>query len=484
MSRDASSSSSNRRYWTRQVLPPVAIGLGIALMPVPDGLTTNAWLYFALFAAVIAGIITEPAPPALLGLGGVSIAAVFELVRPSESASAAWALSGFANTTVWLIFAAYVFALGYSETGLGRRIALHLIRLLGHKTLGLGYAVALADLLLGPFTASATARSAGTIYPVIRNIPELYGSQPDDPSARKIGAYLLYTAVASASITSSLFITALAPNAMAISLIAKIANVTISWMEWFVGFAPAGLLLFALLPLLVYKIYPPGIKEAPEAPRWAGEQLELMGPISSKEVRLLILVSIALSLWIFATEHVEPAMAAVLVLVAMVLLNVVSWSQVIGHHQGWNVLIWFATLVTLAAGLAEVKFVAWLANVIAPIVSQLGSTASIVSLVGVFYFLHYFFASITAHTASLLPVFLTVALQIPTESPKAWALFLAYTLGIMGTMTPYGGGHVAVYYGSGFIESRWFWLLGLIFSVIFFVVYITITIPWLRYLGY
>lgn len=466
------------------MLPPVLVGVLLALMPVPAGLTTNAWLYFALFAAVITGIITEPVAPALLGLAGVMLAAAFELVRPSETASAAWALSGFANTTVWLIFAAFVFALGYSETGLGRRIALHLIRILGHRTLGLGYAVALADLLLAPFTASATARSAGTVYPVIRNIPELYGSRPDDPSARRIGAYILYVAVASASITSSLFITALAPNAMAISLIAKTANITISWMEWFWGFAPAGIVLFALLPVLIYKIYPPEIKEAPEAPRWAHDQLTLMGPISGKEIKLVVLVSLALSLWIFAADFIEPAMAAGLVLVAMVLLDVVTWHQVIGHHQGWNVFIWFATLVTLAAGLAEVKFVEWLANSIAPVVSQLGPTASIVSLVGVFYFLHYFFASITAHTASLFPVFLTVALQIPTESPKAWALFLAYTLGMMGTMTPYGGGHVAVYYGSGFIESGWFWRLGLIVSVLFFVVYITITIPWLRFLGY
>ncbi|MGE3840735.1 MAG: anion permease, partial [Vicinamibacterales bacterium] len=119
MSHPSTASGSNRRYWTHQVLPPVLVGLVLALMPVPAGLTSNAWLYFALFAAVITGIITEPVAPALLGLAGVILAAVFELVRPSETASAAWALSGFANTTVWLIFAAFVFAMGYSETGLG-----------------------------------------------------------------------------------------------------------------------------------------------------------------------------------------------------------------------------------------------------------------------------------------------------------------------------------------------------------------------------
>jgi di/tricarboxylate transporter len=81
------------------------------------------------------------------------------LVRPAPAQATAWALSGFSNATVWLVFAAYMFACGYSKTGLGRRVALHLIRLMGNHTLGLGYAVTFADLALAPVTPSATARS-------------------------------------------------------------------------------------------------------------------------------------------------------------------------------------------------------------------------------------------------------------------------------------------------------------------------------------
>ena len=120
-------------------------------------------------------------------MGGVIAAAMLGLVRDTPAQSAQWALSGFGNATVWLIFAGYMFTLGYTQTGLGKRIALHLVRLLGHRTLGLGYAVALADLALAPFTASATARSAGTVFPVVRQIPELYNSRPEDGTARRLG---------------------------------------------------------------------------------------------------------------------------------------------------------------------------------------------------------------------------------------------------------------------------------------------------------
>jgi L-tartrate/succinate antiporter len=103
---------------------------------------------------------------------------------------------------IWLIFAAYMFAEGNSKTGLGRRIALLLIRWLGARTLGLGYAAALADLALAPFTPSNTARSGGTVYPIIKNVPPLYGSLPGE-TARKMGSYLLYTALASTCVTAA-----------------------------------------------------------------------------------------------------------------------------------------------------------------------------------------------------------------------------------------------------------------------------------------
>lgn len=461
---------------------PLALGTAIALFPVPPGLTPNAWRYFALFVAVIAGIVTEPIPAAAVGLTGVVLAAVLGLVRTSPAEATAWALSGFANSTIWLIFGAYMFALGYQETGLGRRIALQLIRLMGARTLGLAYGITVADLLLAPLTPSTTARSGGTIYPAIRSIPELYGSQPNDPSARRIGAYLLYTAASTTLVTSSMFVTALAPNALAISIIAKTANVQISWIDWFKGFAPVGFVLLLLVPFLLYKLYPPDIKESPEAPRWATDELQKMGPISGREFKLLVLVLGALTLWIGGGDYVDPAMVAVSAVALMVILRIVVWNDVIGYAAAWNVLVWFATLLTLAGGLGETKFVDWVAQSIAPHLSGLGVYASITGVVGTFFLLHYFFASITAHTATLLPVFLGVAIAIPVLSPTKWALLLAYSLGLMGIVSPYGGAHMAIYYGSGYIKGRDFWVLGLIQGIVYFVVYIAIIVPWLGWL--
>lgn len=466
-----------------RVLVPALIGLALALIPAPEGMPPNAWRYFALFVTVMAAIVTEPIPAAALGLLGVTVAAVLGLVRDTPAAAAQWALSGFGNTIVWLIFAAFMFTVGYAQTGLGRRVALHLVRALGHRTLGLGYAVAIAELVFAPFTPSATARSAGTIYPVISHIPQLYGSHPGDRTSRLLGAYLLYTALAVSFVTSSMFITALAPNALAISIIQQTIDVRISWVDWFTGFAPVGFVLLALTPLVLYRLYPPGIRTAADVPRWAADQLRLMGPMSRHELTLFALIAGALALWIGATSYIEPALTAIITVLLMVVCGVVSWDDVIGQKQAWNVLIWFGTLVTLAGGLAETGFVGWVAEAVAPLLTGLSLYAAIASIVIVFYFLHYFFASITAHTATLLPVFLGVAVTITDISPTRWALLLGYSLGLMGVLTFYASGQSVIYYASGYITRRAFWVLGLLVGAMYIGVYLALVIPWLSFLG-
>ena len=73
---------------------------------------------------------------------------------------------------IWRIY----FALGYEVSGLGRRIALFLVKFMGKRTLTLGYAIVIIDILLAPFTPSNTARTGGTVFPVIKNLPPLFKS--------------------------------------------------------------------------------------------------------------------------------------------------------------------------------------------------------------------------------------------------------------------------------------------------------------------
>jgi L-tartrate/succinate antiporter len=134
------STPASTRNLVLKWLVPVGIGIVLYLMPSPAGLPASAWHFFALFAATVAALMTEPVPSPAVGFIGVSAGASFILVGKTPAEAMRWALAGFSNDTVWLIMAAAMFALGYEKTGLGRRIALMLVRTLGKRTLGLGYA--------------------------------------------------------------------------------------------------------------------------------------------------------------------------------------------------------------------------------------------------------------------------------------------------------------------------------------------------------
>lgn len=474
---------------------PIVVAIVIALIPAPAGLPQHAWYYFAIFAGVIVGLMLEPLPGGAIGLIGVTLVArlsdyVFyspeQLAKPGfnpDAASLSWALSGFSNATVWLIFGAFMFALGYEKTGLGRRIALMLVKAMGRKTLTLGYAVAIADTILAPFTPSNTARSGGTIYPVIRNLPPLYDSKPNDPSRRRVGSYIMWVAISATCVTSTLFLTALAPNLLAVELVKKTAKIDLAWVEWFIAAAPMGILLLIFVPLLAYWIYPPEVKEGAEVSDWAAKELVKMGGLTAKEITLAVLVVIALAMWIFRAEEVNATTAALIVICLMLVTNVVTWDDITKNFPAWNTLAWFATLVALAGGLSQVGFVKWFAEVVANHMAGFTPVKAILLLLVINFFTHYMFASVTAHVTALIPVLLAVGSTIPDMNMQHLALLLCLQLGIMGIITPYGAGPSPVYYGSGYLPAADYWRLGAIFGVIFFVVFMVLTVPWVLLRG-
>jgi len=458
-------------------LVPIGLGVIILLIPRPEGLTPAAWHYFALFVAVISGLITEPIPGPALGFMGISVGAALTMVGKTPAESMRWALSGFSNDTVWLIFAATMFAAGYEATGLGRRIALLLVKALGRKTLGLGYAIAISDLVLAPFMPSNTARSGGTIYPVVKNIPGLYGSSPTD-HPRKIGAYLCWTAFMTTCVTSAMFLTAMAPNLLACELARKIAHVDVTWTGWMMGFLPAGLLMFVATPLVVYLVYPPEIKEGDAVAKWAGTELTAMGPISRREKTMAALAVLALLAWIFGARWIAAVTVALAVISLMILTKVVSWNDIMQNKQGWNILVWFATLVTMAGGLSQSGFLVWFAKRSAAAMAGIPLLPMMIALIALFFFVHYLFASTSAHTAAVLPVFLAAIVAVSGLPVKPVTLVLIYSIALQGVLTPYATGPAPIWYSTGYISTKDFWRLGFIFGVLYLAILLSVGLPY------
>jgi len=469
---------------------PVAIAVVLALLPVPSGLAPHAWYFFSIFVGVIVGLVLEPLPGAGIAIIGITLIAVldrFALFSPQQlskpgfrpaSAALNWALSGYSNPTVWLIFGAFLLALGYERTGLGQRIALVIVKHMGKNTLLLGYGVTLADTLLAPFIPSPTARSGGIIYPIANDLALDYGSKPNDVSSRRVGSYVMWVAIATTCVTSSLFLTGASFNLLAVGFVERLSHIDVHWTDWFMTAAPAVIPLLLLIPLLTYWLYPPEVKKCREVSEWAGAQLEKAGPPTRGEIILAVIVVLSLVLWVLGGAYVSAATVALIAVTLMLLTGVVTWSEIAEHKRAWTTFAWLGALITLSDGLNRVGFIKWFADGIAAHMLGLSPRLAMIILLVVFFLAHYLFASVDAYATALLPVILFTGAAIPGIPLKPFALLLCMELGIMGIITPFADAASPIYANSGYLPAKDYWRLGTIFGAIYLIVFLSISVPW------
>src|SRR5208283_791132 len=129
--------------------------------------------------------------------------------------------------------------------------------------------------------------------------------------------------------------------------------------------------------------------------------------------------------------------------------------------------------------LAQVGFLTWFAKTSASALSGVSVLAMMIAVIAIFFLIHYFFASLSAHTTALMPVFLAAMMTLPGLPIRPVVMVLGYTLGLMGVISPYATGPAPMYYGSGYIEKGDFWKFGLIFGLIYFTGLLVIVLPWL-----
>jgi DASS family divalent anion:Na+ symporter len=454
----------------------IVIGLIIWYSPVPAGVKQEAWHLLAIFVATIFGLILSPLPMGAMVIIGVMMTTLTGVLKIGP------ALSGFANNTVWLIVCAFLVARGFITTGLGRRISFIFIRAFGRKTLGLAYAISASDLVLSPATPSNTARAGGIIYPIVRAISNTLGSEPGETS-RKIGAYLMKVEFQTTVITSCMFMTAMAPNPLMAELAQKTANVTLTWGKWALAASVPGLLSLVIVPYLLYKIFPPQIKETPQAAQMAHEELEKMGPMKRTEKIMLLVFLLILGLWATAEwNKIDATVVALLGVSVMLLTGVIRWDDVLAEKGAWDALIWFGGLVMMAGQLNSLGLIKWFATSVGGVVTGWAWLPALIVLLLVYLYAHYGFASVAAHVTAMFPPFLAVAVAAQAP-PYLAALSLAFFSSLMSGTTHYGTGPAPIFFNAGYIDQKTWWKLGLLISFVNIAIWLGVGFTWWKVLG-
>jgi DASS family divalent anion:Na+ symporter len=469
-----SRSDGGSRGWWRWVVVLIP-GCALYFFPLP-GLSHAQAHLLGVFAATIIALVAQPVPMGVSTLLAVTVLALTGTLSPAK------ALSGFSNVTVWMIFAAFLFSRAVISTGFGARIAYQFIRRFAHSPLRLGYALASADLVLAPFIPSDTSRGGAIVFPIARSVSLAFDSEPG-PTAGRIGSFLMLVCFHTTYTASAMFLTAMASNPVIADFARKVGGVELTWMRWFEGSVVPGLLTLAIVPWLLRRLVKPEIRDTAPARRLAGEELARMGPLNAKEKRLVVILAATMAGWVTSPWHGVPnTVVAMAGLSAILVTGVLKWDDILGERRAWDALIWFAPLVMMADTLNEIGAIKILSGRLFAVMHGWPWPGVLLLIAIAYYYIHYSFASMTAHVTALYPGFLAAALAggVP---PMLAALPLAYFSSLNAATTHYGTGSAPVFFEAGYVRQGDWWRYGFLISLVDMAIWLGIGLPWWKAVG-
>ncbi len=468
------SESVVKRFW-RWLVPGVIL-VGIWILPCPEGLDPKAWHMFAIFAAMIAGILSSPIATGALLFLSLAIALFTGTINVKM------ALTGFSSSTVWLIFCAYTLSQGFISSGLGRRVAFTMLSKFGGSSLGVAYALGMADLCMASAMPSVTARGGGIIMPVVKSINLVMDSEPG-VKGKRIGDFLMMTCFQFTPITGAIFLTGMAASSLCPVLAAENFGVQINWGNWFMAACVPGILCFILMPLLSYKILNPELKKTPEAKQMGREELVKMGPMTRREKIIAFGFISALIGWGTSLFTGINGTAVGIGLVSFLFVtNAVNWREVLNDGSTWDTVIWFGAIISLATALAQLGFLKWLSAQFAVFFVGVDPMVTMIALGAVYLYLHYMFATCAAHVVALYVPIVSIVISAGINPLFACLVFGILT-NLMWGLTEYGSGPGPLYFGQGYFSRPRFYSISCVLVTMSFVVAIASGLPWWKVIG-
>lgn len=463
--------------WKKWILPLV-IGIGLWLLtPLkPAAISVQAWHLFAIFIGTIVACVTKPLPMMATTIIAIVIATLTGIFKMEE------VTAGFGNSTAWMVAMCMFMAAGFIKSGLGKRIAYFFVKTFGKKTLGLAYALSLVETVLAIGIPSNNARVNGIMYPIIDNLSKEMGSDPKKGTQRDMGSYLVFNEYEVNIVTSTMFLTGLAGNMVALG-IAKTQNVSISWMQWFLAAIVPGLISLLLVPFILYKIYPPKIKETPNAHNWADTKLKELGKMTTAEKIMGIVFILSVALWLVGPEFGIDATLVSFIAVALLLISgVINVKDILGQSFAWNILTWLSIIMLMSQKLMTLGFLPWFSKTLGSALHGMNWIVVLVILFLAYFYLHYLFPSVSTQISALYAGFLSIAIGAGVP-PVMAALMLALDGSLYLSTSSYSAGPAALLSSTGYVSNKDWWKLSAIIGVILNVIWLGGGLIWTKVIG-
>jgi anion transporter len=259
------------------------------------------------------------------------------------------ALVGFANPVPYFLVGVLTMGVAVAKSGLAERMARHILSGARGRALRVYLQLVVAMPVLTFLLPSATTRSGILVH----IYEEVFGLARVPAGADVVKAVMLALSSINRLASTALLTGGITP-VMAAALVGGM-----SWTGWFALMAVPYYAILVLGGALTWVLYRRGL-----ASMLPAVDVERRRRLSGREWRTLVVVLGASLLWLTdAFHHLDPALPALLALVALLTpgVGVLTWSD-LDRGVGWANFFVVGASISLAQALAESGAAAWLAR--------------------------------------------------------------------------------------------------------------------------
>lgn len=358
----------NQQGSLRKFIPlaSIAIGVIIAFLPAPEGLTRVSMLNLGAMAWAIINWASHALPDFVVAM----LLVVFWLVVLHLPSSVV--LAPFSSTTEWLLLSSLVFVVALEKTGLAKRIANFCLRLFPKSYSGRVLALVLCGIIFGPIIPDAIAKI--TMFgPIALEIGERAGYRP---KSKNMTGLTLGAWVGIMPLGSVLFKTGSAVNLAVFASLGSMGS-DITWLRWFVAALPLILFEGVILVLCLLHFSDNKSVENTDPPETESGDKTQNAKMNLREGITATVLGTCVVLW--ATESFHHIEAAWVALAGVALLFVFD---VIDRHDftskvDWALWVYVSFIMCIGSVFSELGINKAIGRMLAPGFNAIGANQTI-----------------------------------------------------------------------------------------------------------
>ena len=442
------------------VLAAVAIMLVVHLLPSPAPIERNGELIaltpagktcLAILLFAVTLWVSEAMPFAATSLVVVVLISAFGITDFAGAVNA-----GFGNPLILFFIGVLFLSTGFTLSGLGTRMVLHVLRVAGTRT----DRVLLGFLVVGALLSMWITDMAVAAVLLPLGVGVLQDARLK-PLESNFGRGLMIACAYGPLIGGIGTPAGTAANLIALSYLEELTGLSVSFGQWMMVGVPASLLMIPIGWRLLLWMFPPEIDVLPLERDELDAKLRALGPLTPVEHKTLAIFGLTIAAWLLTPwladltgGRVDPPVQAVALAGGLTLflptIRVMTWKEA-QQNMDWGGVMLIAAGLSLGLMVFETGAARWLAQLL------LGDIALIPSLLRPFVIvlavalLHLLFSSNTVTGSLIMPILLALAIDLGLDAwtiaaPAAFTSSLAFILVTESptNVLPYSAGYFSI----------------------------------------